>query len=79
MPEGQGMWPALWMLGKNITDVSWPSCGEIDIMEMVGGGSGQRQPSLRHCSLDNARTNNKMLAIRPLIMVEISYFQVRKL
>ena len=39
MPEGQGMWPALWMLGKNITDVSWPSCGEIDIMEMVGGGS----------------------------------------
>ena len=41
MPEGQGMWPALWMLGKNITDVSWPSCGEIDIMEMVGGGIGR--------------------------------------
>ena len=41
MPEGQGMWPALWMLGKNITEVSWPYCGEIDIMEMVGGGSGR--------------------------------------
>jgi len=41
MPEGQGMWPALWMLGKNITEVSWPYCGEIDIMEMVGGGAGR--------------------------------------
>ena len=41
MPEGQGMWPALWMLGKNITEVSWPYCGEVDIMEMVGGGSGR--------------------------------------
>ncbi|MFT6865402.1 MAG: hypothetical protein ACJA08_000220 [Cyclobacteriaceae bacterium] len=41
MPEGQGIWPALWMLGKNITTVGWPSCGEIDIMEMVGGGDGR--------------------------------------
>ncbi len=37
MPKGQGMWPALWMLGENIDDVSWPACGEIDIMEMIGG------------------------------------------
>ena len=37
MPEGKGMWPALWMLGENITTVSWPYSGEIDIMEMVGG------------------------------------------
>ena len=41
MPEGQGIWPALWMLGKNINEVSWPYCGEVDIMEMVGGGSGK--------------------------------------
>ncbi|MEQ9232242.1 MAG: glycoside hydrolase family 16 protein, partial [Cyclobacteriaceae bacterium] len=34
------MWPALWMLGANIDEVSWPSCGEVDIMEMVGGGDG---------------------------------------
>jgi beta-glucanase (GH16 family) len=25
------------MLGDNIQTVGWPSCGEIDIMEMVGG------------------------------------------
>ena len=40
LPKGQGIWPALWMLGKNIPQVSWPKCGEVDIMEMVGGSSG---------------------------------------
>jgi len=36
-PRGQGLWPALWMLGSNFPEVGWPRCGEIDIMEMVGG------------------------------------------
>lgn len=36
MPFGQGMWPALWMLGSNIEAAGWPTCGEIDIMELVG-------------------------------------------
>ena len=36
LPEGQGLWPALWMLGSNIDAVSWPACGEIDIMELTG-------------------------------------------
>lgn len=36
LPEGQGIWPALWMLGSNIDEVGWPACGEIDIMELVG-------------------------------------------
>ena len=34
-PIGQGLWPAFWMLGSNISSVSWPACGEIDIMEYV--------------------------------------------
>jgi len=36
LPSGRGIWPAIWMLGANISDVSWPACGEIDIMEYVG-------------------------------------------
>lgn len=39
MPIGQGVWPALWMLGANISSVSWPRCGEIDIMEYLGHDS----------------------------------------
>jgi len=35
VPLGQGLWPAFWMLGANIDDVSWPQCGEIDIMEHI--------------------------------------------
>lgn len=37
LPYGQGLWPAFWMLGANFSTVGWPNCGEIDIMEMVGG------------------------------------------
>lgn len=35
MPLGQGLWPAFWMLGQNIDAVSWPQCGEIDVVEHV--------------------------------------------
>ena len=35
LPKDQGLWPAFWMLGSNITEVSWPKCGEIDIMEHI--------------------------------------------
>ena len=43
VPRGQGMWPAFWMLGNNIDTVSWPACGEIDIMENIG-----REPLIVH-------------------------------
>jgi len=37
IPKGQGIWPAFWMLGTNISaGVNWPNCGEIDIMENIG-------------------------------------------
>ncbi|MGG4092383.1 RICIN domain-containing protein [Paenibacillus lautus] len=35
LPSGQGLWPAFWMLGSNISSVGWPKSGEIDIMERV--------------------------------------------
>ena len=36
LPKGQGIWPALWMLGNNIATTAWPASGEIDIMELLG-------------------------------------------
>jgi beta-glucanase (GH16 family) len=46
IPAGQGMWPAFWMLGDNITTAGWPTCGEIDIMENIG-----KEPGTLHGSL----------------------------
>lgn len=40
-PEGQGIWPAFWMLGNSISTVGWPACGEIDIMEIQGQNPGR--------------------------------------
>ncbi|MFL5616255.1 MAG: family 16 glycosylhydrolase [Gemmatimonadaceae bacterium] len=43
IPRGQGIWPAFWMLGDNISGVGWPQSGEIDIMENIG-----KEPSIVH-------------------------------
>ena len=58
LPEGVGTWPAIWMLGQNISEpgaywqtqgygtTSWPYCGEIDIMEHWGGNQNYVQSAL---------------------------------
>jgi beta-glucanase (GH16 family) len=46
IPQGQGLWPAFWMLGNNIGTVGWPKCGEIDIMENIG-----KEPDKVHGSM----------------------------
>jgi beta-glucanase (GH16 family) len=33
LPSTAGFWPAFWMLGDNYSQVQWPKCGEIDVME----------------------------------------------
>lgn len=38
LPYGTGIWPAFWTLGSTFSkNEHWPLCGEIDIMEMIGG------------------------------------------
>jgi beta-glucanase (GH16 family) len=46
LPAGTGMWPALWMMGTNISSVGWPSCGEIDVVENNGANPTFVQGSL---------------------------------
>ena len=43
LPYGQGLWPAFWMLGADLSEVGWPQSGEIDIMENIGS-----EPSTIH-------------------------------
>ena len=39
VPYGKGMWPAWWLVGNAWLkyQLYWPTVGEIDILEMVGG------------------------------------------
>ena len=39
VPQVQGLWPAFWMLGSDYETNTWPTCGEIDIMESVNAGN----------------------------------------
>lgn len=36
LPSGCGTWPAFWMMPNNSVYGTWPSSGEIDIMEHIG-------------------------------------------
>ena len=46
-PSGIGTWPALWLLGNNLLDgVTWPHCGEIDILENTGAHPFQVQGTI---------------------------------
>lgn len=46
LPQGRGVWPAIWMMGTNRSEVGWPRCGEIDIMEFVG-----KEPNRVHANV----------------------------
>jgi len=61
MPFGIGTFPALWMLGQNITETGgywapthgttgWPDCGEVDIIEHWGDNQNFVQSALHNRS-----------------------------
>ncbi|WP_298344317.1 family 16 glycosylhydrolase [uncultured Algibacter sp.] len=69
LPFGNGTWPAIWTLGKNINETgaywqtqgfgttSWPACGEIDIMEH-GLGATNHTSSAIHTPSSSGNTVN---------------------
>lgn len=48
LPKGRGTWPAFWMMpsGVDWSSETWPTCGEIDIMEEVGANPNYTSSSL---------------------------------
>ena len=46
LPQGVGCWPALWLLGTNISSIGWPGCGEIDVVENNGTSPAAVQTSI---------------------------------
>ncbi len=61
MPDlADGLWPAFWTMGNNFSQVGWPFCGELDIMEMGSGASisagtiNRRVSSTAHWDNDGA-------------------------
>jgi beta-glucanase (GH16 family) len=46
MPEGRGLWPAIWMMPTDNVYGVWAASGEIDIVELLG-----HQPSIVHGTL----------------------------
>ncbi len=61
LPSAKGTWPAIWMLGSNFSEVGWPDCGEIDIMEHVGNDLNKIHGTLHYPgrSGGNANTGSK--------------------
>jgi beta-glucanase (GH16 family) len=68
LPKGRGTWPAIWMLGENIRQVGWPTCGEIDIMEHVGFDPGRIHANIHTKAYNHVQGTNKgnsLLVSRP--------------
>lgn len=66
LPVQAGTWPAIWTLGANVNELGnpfgtaygnagWPACGEIDILEQLGG---DKQHTLAHFHWADTRTGD---------------------
>lgn len=66
LPRGLGFWPALWMLGTNITSVGWPSCGEIDVMEAKGSWTNTVQGTIHYADTAGNHTYHTKIYTLPL-------------
>jgi beta-glucanase (GH16 family) len=46
LAQGQGLWPAFWLLGYGTPGTPWPACGELDIIENKGSQSATTSSAL---------------------------------
>lgn len=53
LPQGQGIWPAFWLLGENRAEINWPGCGEIDVIEMLGHEPNKMYSTVHYTNADN--------------------------
>jgi beta-glucanase (GH16 family) len=51
------IWPAFWLLGDDISTVSWPACGEIDVMENDGANPSTIDSTI-HGPMSNGQDYN---------------------
>ena len=66
LATGKGIWPAFWMLGADIGEVSWPASGEIDILEYVGREPGMVFTSLHTPASHGETINTKKTRIEDI-------------
>lgn len=59
LPQGRGVWPAIWLLGGNQSRVGWPRCGEIDVMEYVGFDTNTIHANIHTAKYNHARGTGK--------------------
>ncbi len=79
VPAGRGNWAAGWTLGNDYVDeLSWPYCGEIDILESVGyqmddaTGDGTAHASV-HCGAYYFKLGNQPTATLPVAAMDRSF------
>jgi beta-glucanase (GH16 family) len=58
IPEGQGLWPAFWLMGNNFATAGWPICGEQDIMEHINSPSPDYVMGSVHMPSINSTSGN---------------------
>jgi len=63
LPAGAGTWPAIWMLGNNISSAGWPDCGEIDIMEHKGNELNKIYGTLHYPGHSGGNGNGSTITI----------------
>ena len=73
LPQGQGTWPAFWMMSEEDSYGGWPLSGEIDIVESVNlgaqchdcEGSDVENRSIAALHYGNAWPNNQFKSVKP--------------